>query len=185
VLFVAIIVGIFALLRALVETAHLPWVQEYVPNSVRGKFSATDNFFVTISGMSAVLIAGAIIGNTSGLTGYMLLMGSGVLLGFASLWAYTFVPGGARSQFACPRTQRNESFQVALKDPDYRRYLAGVGLITVGTIPLASFLPLYLQEQAGIAAGQVIWIQIGTLAGAHWLPAIFGDGQPTATAANQ
>ncbi len=166
VLFVAVVVGIFALLRALVETAHLPWVQEYVPSSVRGKFSATDSFFVTISGMTAVLIAGVVINNTSGLSGYMLLMGSGVMLGFASLWAYTFVPGGARSPVRMSKTQRNESFQVALKDPDYRWYLAGVGLITIGTIPLASFLPLYLQEQAGIAAGQVIWIQIGTLAGA-------------------
>ncbi len=166
VIFVAIVVGIFALLRALVETAHLPWVQEYVPNSVRGKYAATDNFFATVSGMSAVLIAGAVIGNTDGLFGYMLLIGSGVLLGFGSLWAYTFVPGGARSEIRMSKEQRNESFRKAFDDRDYRRYLIGVGLVTVGTVPLASFLPLYLQEQVGIAAGQVIWMQIGTLAGA-------------------
>ena len=166
VVYVAAIVGVFAILRALVETAHLPWVQEYVPNSMRGKFSATDNLFVTLSGMTAVLVAGAVIGRTTGLSGYMVLMGTGVLLGFLSLWAYTFVPGGAATPAKQSSSQRSESFRFALQDRDYRRYLLGVGLVTLGTVPLATFLPLYLQEQAGIEPGQVIWVQIGSLAGA-------------------
>lgn len=58
VIYVGIIVAGFAISRAIAETGKYPWTQEYVPNHVRGKFSALDNLFTTIVGIVAVLFAG-------------------------------------------------------------------------------------------------------------------------------
>src|SRR5215207_7686995 len=44
-IYVAITTALFSGLRAIGVTASFPWVQEYVPNNVRGKFTATNNIF--------------------------------------------------------------------------------------------------------------------------------------------
>lgn len=164
--FVAVTVTVFAVLRALMEIALIPWVQEYVPNSVRGKYAATDNIFVTLAGLLAISIAGAVIGRTTGLTGYMLLIGAGVLAGFAALWSFSFIPGGAPLLTHPQGRSLIQELKSACQDRDFRRYLAGAGLLTLGVASVAAFTPLYLQEQVGIEPGQVVWVQIGTLLGA-------------------
>ena len=164
--FVTVVVGVFAILRALMEIGHMPWVQEYVPNSVRGKYAAKDNMYVTVAGIFAISVAGVVIGRATGLTGYMVLIGAGVLAGFVSLWCYSFIPGGAPVRTRGASASQYRDMRIALQDSDYRRYLLGVSLITLGVAAWAAFLPLYLQEQVGISAGRVVWVQIGTLVGA-------------------
>lgn len=160
--FVAGVAALFSLSRAVEETAYYPWLQEFVPNSVRGKYSATSNIFTAFTGFVSVWIAGMVIGNASGLNGFMLLFAAGIVAGFVSVWACTFIPGGAPNP-AEAAGERN--LWAALRDADFRRYLLGLALITLGTVPLASFLPLYLQDLVGLDAGSVVFIQMGTLLG--------------------
>ncbi len=94
-IFVAVITAGFALTKAVADTAAYPWVQEYIPDSVRGKYYATSNLFTTLAAFAAVTIAGVVIERIAGLTGFMLLIGAGVLVGFFSVYAYSRVPGGA------------------------------------------------------------------------------------------
>lgn len=164
--FITAVVGCFAILRAVMEIALIPWIQEYVPNSVRGRYTATDNMFVTLAGIIAITIAGFAIRHTTGLTGYMALFGVGILFGFIALWAFSFVPGGAPLRDSTNHLRIGTALNDAIRDRDFRLYLTGVGLMTLATVPLASFLPLYLQEQIGLDSGQVVWIQIGALIGA-------------------
>ncbi len=163
--FVTVIVLIFAILRAFMETGFIPWVQEYVPNAVRGKYAAKDNIYTTLAGLFSIIVAGITINRTAGLSGYMVLIGAGVLAGFVALWAFTFIPGGAPVHQRESGRSRTADMRNALQNSDYRRYLIGVSLITLGFASVTSFLPLYLQEQVGIPAGLVIWVQIGTLTG--------------------
>ena len=163
--FVTLIVFLFALLRALMEIGYIPWVQEYVPNAVRGKYAARDNMFATLAGMFAIIVAGIAVGRSQGLTGYMLLIGAGVLLAFGALWCYTFIPGGASVRVDPGGASRFDDMRRGLLDADYRRYLLGVSLIALGAGVALAFLPLYLEEQVGIPTGRVIWVQLGTLTG--------------------
>lgn len=160
--FVAGVAALFSLSRAVEETAYYPWLQEFVPNSVRGKYSATSNIFTAFTGFVSVWIAGLVIGNTGGLNGFMLLFAAGIVAGFVSVWACTFIPGGAPNP-AEAGGERN--LWAALQDTDFRRYLLGLALITLGTVPLASFLPLYLQDFVGLDPSVVVFIQMGTLLG--------------------
>ena len=57
-IFIAIIMAGFSLARAIAETGFYPWVQEYIPNSVRGKYSATNSIYTTLVGLGSVAVAG-------------------------------------------------------------------------------------------------------------------------------
>ena len=129
---------------------------------MRGKYSAASNILSGIAGFVAVGVAGLILDRTSGLNGFMLLFTVGVVFGLLSVWAATFIPGGAPDPGAA---KGRRDLLSTLADADFRRYLGGLALITLGTVPLASFLPLFMQEQVGLSAGNVVLLQMGTLLG--------------------
>lgn len=163
--FVGGVVALFALARSVEETAYYPWNQEFVPASVRGKYSAMSNIFTALVGVLAVSVAGFVIEQSSGLGGFMALIAVGVLFGLLSAWCALFIPGGAPVVHTQEqKTQRD--LGVALRDSNFLRYLAGLALITLGTTPLASFLPLYLEGQIGLSEGQTVLVQNGALIGA-------------------
>lgn len=159
--FIAAVVFVYAMIRTIGVTASFPWIQEYVPNSVRGKYTASNNFFSTIAGFLAVTLASVVLGRAAGLNSYMILLTVGVIAGFASVLLAVPIPGGAPNVETAPR----RNIADALRDPHMLRYLAGVGLFTLATVPLASFLPLYMQNQIGLPASKVVLLQTGVMAG--------------------
>ncbi len=164
--YITAVVAVYALVRTVGVTAGFPWIQEYVPNSVRGKYTATNNFYSTIAGFLAITTASLVLARTVGLTGYMILIAIGVLFGFVSVGLAVPIPGGApiKADKAQPAPQRN--IKDALRDSHMVRYLAGVGLFTLATVPLGAFLPLYMQDQVGLPDSQVVLLQSGVMAGA-------------------
>lgn len=173
-LFVSGIVTVFALLRAVGVTASFPWTQEYVPNAVRGKYSARTNFFSTITGFLAISLASFVLARTAGLSGYMFLIATGIIFGFVSAWLATHIPGGAPVQPSKAQEARHRDLGMAVRDPDFMRYLVGVGLFTVATVPLASFLPLFMQEEVGLSSAQAVRLQNGVLVGSLLSSYIWG-----------
>lgn len=165
-LFVTAIVAVFAVLRSIGITASTPWQQEYVPNSVRGKFTATNNAVSTFTGFLAVTVAGLVLARASGLGGYMALIAVGIVFGFISVGLSIFIPGGAPQKEEPAQQRSRRDLRAALLDTDFVRYLVGVGLFTVATVPVGSFMSLYMQEQIGLASSQVVRLQNGVLIGA-------------------
>jgi MFS family permease len=162
--FVTSVVAIFALLRSVAMTAHYPWSQEYVPDTVRGKYTATNNIVTASSGFLAVTAAGYVLGRSGGLFGYLVLIGVGVVFGLVSVWLVSFVPGGAPEHEEAEHESRR-GLTEAIRDRDFMRYMQGVALITLATTALTSFLPLYMQEQVGLTSGNIVLLQNGTLVG--------------------
>jgi HEAT repeat protein/MFS family permease len=163
-IFVSAITMIFAICRAAAETARVPWVQEYVPSAVQGKYTATSNIFTSIAGFLSVAVAGYVLGQSQTLTSFMLLIAAGVFFGFVCVWLSGFIPGGAPVPQAAgerPKRQLGE----ALRDGNFMRYLIGVSLIVIATTPVSSFLPLFMQEEVGLSAGNIVLLQMGTLLG--------------------
>ena len=91
-IFIAVAVAVFSMLRAVGVTASYPWVQEYVPNSVRGKYTAVNNITATATGFIAVLIGGWVLGHTLGLTGFMLLIATAIVFGLTSVGIAFLIP---------------------------------------------------------------------------------------------
>lgn len=171
-IFVIFICAGFALARATGETGKYPWTQEYVPNQVRGKYSAVSNVFTTVTGLIAVIIAGFVLSRSVDLSGYISLIGIGIFFGFVGLWAFSHIPGGAPA--AVPEEEPPRAIREAVKDKNFRNYLIGIALMTLAITPMTSFLPLFMQEQVGLSDSEVVLLQNGSLIGGLLLVYIWG-----------
>jgi len=163
-IFISVTVAAFSLVRSIGMTANMPWVQEYVPDTMRGKYTATSNMYTSVIGFAAVSLGGFVLGRVVGLPGFVILISVGVLSGFLSTWLASFIPGGAPIPNR-PEEKRKRDLGAALRDGNYMRYLVGVALLTLATVPLGSFLPLFMREEVGLLPGNIVLLQIGTLGG--------------------
>ncbi|MFZ0547215.1 MAG: MFS transporter [Candidatus Promineifilaceae bacterium] len=171
-LYVVVIVGGFALCRAAAETGKYPWSQEFVPNHVRGKYSAVSNVFTTVAGLAAVAVAGFVLDRSDDLSGYILLIGIGIFFGLVGFWGYSHIPGGAPTIFVEEKQRR--AIHEALIDKNFRRFLIGIALMTLATAPMTTFLPLFMQEKVGLSDSQVVLLQNGSLIGGLLLVYLWG-----------
>lgn len=156
----------FALCRSIAETALYPWSQESIPNYIRGKFGAVNNIVVTLVGMSAMAVAGFVIGHYEGLNRFLVLFGVGTVCGAIAAWCFSFIPGGApiREQDADLASMRG--MLETLHDRNFRTFMIGMGLVNLGFVPLLSFVPLFMKEQVGIPEGTVVYLDIAISLGA-------------------
>lgn len=166
------VIGVFAVLRALAETAAYPWSQEVIPNRVRGRFGAIIAVVCTVTACIALVIAGRVINGGTGLGRFLLLIGAGCVLGVVSVTFMAPVPGGRPDPKAPDTEAHMAAMREALRDRNFVHYLAGLGCVTVGTLLFTSFLPLYLRERLGVAPGVVVTMDTAVMLGSA-LAALF------------
>ena len=163
--FIVIVVAVFGLFRSTGLTAFYPWLQEQVPDNLRGKYSAIKNTLASLASFLAVMVAGYVLGADPTLSRFMILIAVGVLFGALSVWAATKIPGGAPQQEAKSAQSSFRRMMSAAKDYNFVHYLIGFGLVTLSVGPLTSFVPLFMSEQVGLLADQVVWLSTATLLG--------------------
>jgi len=163
--YVTALVVWFALGRAIGETAHMPWRQEYIPNSIRGKFSAKNSVISTLVSFVAVLASSFVVGQIVGLSGYLLLFFVAGLIGLLGIWFYAHIPGGARVEKAESEPSVWSGMIDALRDRNFLLFMFGTSFVVLAGTPIASFVPLFMEEEVGISASFVILLQIGALTG--------------------
>jgi MFS family permease len=163
--YVALVTAGFSVAKAISETGYFPWFQEFVPSAVRGTYSAMSNIYIVLVGLVSVTVAGFVLERSNALSSYMVLIAVGVLFGGVSAWAASRIPGGAPVRDQGQRESLRRGIPDALRDRNYVRYMAGVGLVTLATVPVVSFVPLFMQEEVDLNAGQVVLLQTGMLFG--------------------
>lgn len=163
--YIAGVVTLFALSRAIEETAYYPWIQEFVPNAIRGKYSAASSMATTATAFLSVAAASFVLGRATGYSGFMLLIGIGVLFGFVSVWTSTRIPGGAPVRSGSLDAPSPRDMLHSLRDRNFVGYLIGTSTFVLATLPLVSFLPLYLREEIGLSESHVVLVQTGALIG--------------------
>ena len=167
---IAVVLLLFAICRSVGETAWYPWSHEVIPPSIRGKFAAVNNMLSTLVSMSAVLIAGWVLGLGTGLWRYLWLIGGGVVIGLISVAVISFVPGGAPLAAGAANRFSFRRYRPVVGDRNFLRYLAGVGLVLLGG-SLMAFVPLFMKESIGLRDSQVVFVQgsgmIGVLASSY------------------
>lgn len=164
-LFVAIVTGGFALGRSISETGMYPWAQEFIPNTVRGRFAAINEIAGRVTAILAIAIASFVLGLSGGLDRFMLLFALGIVTGLAAVWCATHIPGGAPKSKAEASSVSYRHLARVLRDRNFLVYMAGLGILTIGATPMGSFLPLYLEQEVGLAQSRIVLMQIGTMAG--------------------
>lgn len=169
--YVATVILMFAICRAIGETAFYPWMQEAIPDNIRGRFNSINATVGNIAALGSVGIAGMVIGKHAGLSAFMTLIAIGVVFGFISVWAATRIPGGAPVLSNPDRRNHFQGMMEAASDRNFRFFLAGLALLTFST-GVAGFIPLYLTHEVGISSSKVVMLSIaaslGALAGYLW-----------------
>ncbi len=165
ILFIALIVIAFATSRSIAITAFMPWQQEYIPRTMWGKYSATNTIFTSLAGVIAVSIAGYAINQSQNLTGYMLLFATALGFGVLSVWSAARIPGGQPRPAPARDAGGGKSRLGTLRDRRFLFYLIGASLISLATVPLGTFVPLFMQDVVGISSGNVVYLTTGVLIG--------------------
>jgi MFS family permease len=174
ILFVFGIMIMVALLRAMGETAYYPWWQEFIPNSVRGWYSALATSLSTVASALALLVAGVVIDSGSGLPRFLWLIGIGTLIGILGIITMKWVPGGAPERSQDQTTSHFANMREALHNPNLSAYLKGVGGVMLGSVLLTSFLPLYIKEQMNLPAGTVVALDMVVMVGGALSSIVWG-----------
>jgi hypothetical protein len=156
-----------AALRAIAETGYFPWLQEFVPNAVRGKFGAFSTILLTLTSVIAVAIASRMLERVSVESAFTNLLTIGVAIGLVGVAMMFFVPGGA--PIPTPANQPPgaylNSLREALRDRNYLYFLGGMGSYTLGVYVFSSFLPLYLKEQVRLLPASIVSLDVAYMVG--------------------
>ncbi|MDO9526023.1 MAG: MFS transporter, partial [Gemmobacter sp.] len=159
------IIIVFALLRALAETAYYPWSQEFIPNRMRGKIAGINTMLGALASGLALGIAGWVIGHGTGLPRFLVLIAVGCVLGLIGVMLMGKVPGGAPRLDPVVAGMHWANMVQTLRDRNFVAWLGGSGCVTVGTLLFTSFLPLYVKERMGVASGAVVVLDVMVMAG--------------------
>lgn len=164
-IYVTVVVALFALSRAIAETAYYPWVQEFIPNSIRGRYAAINDIVGRLTGIASIALASYILGLSAGLDRFMLLFVIALVFGFISVWSSSHIPGGAPARDRNTPNLSHRQFADVLRDRNFVRYVTGLGILLIGLAPMASFLPLFMERQVGLSESHIVLLQIGSLVG--------------------
>lgn len=171
--YVAAIIALFAILRALAETAWYPWLQEAVPDHVRGRYGANATALGTLGSCAGLIIAGQAIRQGAGVDRFLLLIAVGLVFGLAGAAAMVPVRGGRPSLDVGAHAGHGANLRSALGDRNFVLYLGGLGGVTFGSMLYLALLPLFLKERLGVAPGTVVMLETvvmvgGALSGLLW-----------------
>jgi len=155
----------FAICRAIAETGRYPWQQEVVPDSIRGKISAVSHMSITVAAVMATAVASVVIGSGTGLGRFMSLIAVGIVIGLLGVMAYSRLPAETSEARHSSHSGHLQGMQQAVRDRNYLIFLTALGLATLGSEGMISFVPLFMKTQVGLGDGLVVLLSIGTYLG--------------------
>jgi Na+/melibiose symporter-like transporter len=174
-IYISVIIAGFALSRAIAETAFYPWAQEFIPDSMRGKHAAINDIAGRLTAMASVSVASFVLGLSAGIDRFILLFGIGIVFGLAAVWSAAHLPGGDGIR----KTEGRKSVSYrdylgALRDRNFLLYMGGLCIVAIGTTPMGSFIPLYLEREVGLSESRIVLLQLGGLIGGLSSTYLFG-----------
>lgn len=172
---------VFSILRTVMDAGFMPWYRDLVPDAQRGKAEAVN---AIVSGVVAILVsfgASLTLQRVSGLSGYNLLIAAGAGAGVVALLMLLPIPGGHPLRREEGAIDAWAGLRLLFRDRNYVRYISATALYLLG-VQMLTFLPLFLKEQAGLAADRVLLLdavlRIGTLGSSYlwgWSADRFGS----------
>ncbi len=164
-IYITFIMGGFSLCRSISETAYFPWAQEFIPNTIRGRYTSINDIMSRFTGIASLAIGSFILGISSGLDGFMIMFVIALVFGVIAVWASTHIPGGAPIPDTGTGGSSHRQMLDVLKDKNFLTYMVALAILIIAVTPMGSFLPLYMTQQIGLTDSLVVFLQIGLLVG--------------------
>jgi MFS family permease len=163
---VAGIILAFSLCRAIAETGFYPWLQELIPNSIRGKFTAVNTIVSTLVALVTTAITSYVIDHAVGIDRFTSLFIVGLVCGLLAVFSYAMLPGETPAKPDEKGRSRVDEMRHALHNRNFVQFLLILAVVTLGGSVGGSFVALYANEQIGLSSGNVILLTIGASIGA-------------------
>jgi MFS family permease len=156
---VAGVILLFGVARAVAEASAYAWGQELVDNATRGKFTALDTSVATVVALLASLTGSLMVGLAPGLPGYLGLFGAGIVFGLLYVGVLSTYPGGRPTARADHTPGYLAGLILPFRDRNFTLFLGATALLNI-FIGYGSFLPIYLVERLGMTSSQVFVFDI-------------------------
>ena len=153
---------IFAICRAVAETAWYPWAAEIVPNTIRGKFSAANIIVQTVAGIASMAFASFILGSSDSISRYLWLFSIGLVMGLVSAMSSMMIPGGGPIEDEQAESTISHMLR-PLGDRQFLLFLIATAVTLLGMQPLVIFIPLYMKETVGLLPQQVVLLDLAMM----------------------
>lgn len=162
--YTVVVLFIFAMLRAIAETAYYPWSREFIPDAVRGRIGGMNNVVISLGAAAAALLASVVLSRGTGYGRYQLLIGVACVAGVVSVLCSTAIP--AEHPVPVPSTREAwRAMCAALHDRRFAGFLLGV-MTSLLAMAAYSFLPLFARERLLIPEGQIVLFDVAGTVGA-------------------
>jgi MFS family permease len=112
---------LFNISRGLSMCGWLPWITQWIPESVRGAYLAREQFLCTFATVAVMLLAAALLGPSAGPSAYALLFLVSAIGGVASLFFLRRIPDVPAPPEA--RNTRRPPWLAILRHPPFRQLL--------------------------------------------------------------
>ncbi|KXU35519.1 hypothetical protein AXK11_05850 [Cephaloticoccus primus] len=139
------------------------WMQDVVPQRVRGKYFGTRNqllyisvivFLLSVSGLTALL--------KDSILAYLVLFGGALVLRVFSIFALqrmitpTAPPGAPQATAA--RLPTRDQLRIIWAERDLMRFIAGAALFGFSINLFGPFVPVFMYEELGVSVSRANWI---------------------------
>jgi MFS family permease len=163
-LFVAAVLILFALCRSIGENGLVVWSQEFIPQTIRGKYQAMQMIVMMTTGALSVFAVGWVLGDSPTVLKFQIIFGVVFVLGLFCPLLYSRVGGGEPVRGSTTLPSLSEML-VPLKDKRFMRLIGGNAICALGWMSMASFLPLFYRDHLGLPASQIVRVDAAFMIG--------------------
>ncbi|MCC7191851.1 MAG: MFS transporter [Phycisphaeraceae bacterium] len=157
-IFAITIIVLFSICRSTAVSAQSSWSHEFIPATIRGKYTAVQSILTVLAGTATTAAVGWMLASDAPLTRFQILFTIAAFFGFASTLFYSRVPDGEPQPNLEKEHGRWGQILSASKDRRLWTFEIGTMWVTFGWLAMASFLPLFYRQQANLKANQIFFL---------------------------
>lgn len=164
---------VFAFLRSVGNCAFIPWMYSIIPDTIRGKYFASEQIFAGVSGVGTLLFCSLLFYWTDLYSAFIWQYGLALAGALLSWYALKRLRDGRKPENIDLGTIVRQGPRDCIRRGRYRHFLAMSVLFTMCSAPIPPFCAYYLRTVAELPAEQIIIFTIlqycGAIAGSLFL----------------
>lgn len=143
----------FAICRSVAEAALVPWSQEFIPRSVRGRIAGRMALAYLPVALAVSWATKTWLDGRDGLDRFYPVFAIGIVIGIVGALCLFGLRGGAASVV---RQRSYGNLAAPLRDRNFRLFLLASALQNLVAVSIGVFLLLYFRDRAGMSSGVLV-----------------------------